>query len=92
MQVHLMPKEKLVSSESSLTTVNIFTPKYRKLIIPLSGGHEMSVTFTELEDGQWAAVLPDSAMTQMKQDFVKMYKDSGFRLDSDKFLEIREVE
>jgi len=79
------------SSESSSNSVNIFTPRYRKLIIPLNGGHEMSVTFTEQEDGRWAAVLPDEAMTQMKGDFVKMFTEDGFRLDHDKFLEIREA-
>jgi len=79
------------SSESSSNYVDIFTPRFRKLIIPLNNGHEMSVTFTEQEDGMWAAVLPDSAMAQMQSDFVKMFIKDGFRLDNNKFLEIREV-
>jgi len=78
------------SSESSSNSISIFTPRRRKLIIPLSGGHEMSVTFTEQENGMWAAVLPEESLTQMKSDFVKMYEVDRFRLDDHKFLEIRE--
>ena len=79
------------TSESSSNSVSVFTPKHRKLIIPLNGGHEMSVMFTEQEDGNWAAVLPEEALTKMKLDFVKMFAEDGFRLDGDKFIEIREV-
>ena len=79
------------TSESSSSAVNIHTPKYCKLIIPLNGGHEMSIMFTEQEDGQWTAVLPGDTMSKMKADFVKMFTKDGFRLDGDKFIEIREV-
>lgn len=79
------------TSESSSSAINIVTPVYRKLIIPLNGGHEMSILFTEQEDGSWAAVLPEEAMTKMKLDFVQMFTEGGFRLDGDKFIEIREV-
>ena len=79
------------TSESSSSAVNIHTPTFCKLIIPLNGGHEMSIMFTEQEDGQWAAVLPSETMSRMKADFIKMFAEDGFRLDSDKFIEIREV-
>ena len=78
------------TSESSSSTIDIVTPVYRKLIIPLNGGHEMSILFTKMDDN-WAAVLPDDAMTKMKLDFVQMFTEGGFRLDGDKFIEIREV-
>ena len=77
-------------SITSTAPVNVFTPRACKFIVPLEGGKEMSMRFTETEDGNWVAALPDAAMMQLKTDLVAMFSSGDFRLDSTKPLEIRE--
>ena len=77
------------SSTSSSESAEVFTPGYRKLIIPLNEGREMSIRFTEQEDGNWVAVLPTNAIEDMMRDFPVMFSTGGLKLDSTKPLEIR---
>jgi hypothetical protein len=78
------------NNTSSPETVNVITPKYRKLIIPINEGREMSVRFTEQEDGNWVAVLPTNAINDMMKDLPVMFGTGGMKLDSARPLEIRE--
>jgi hypothetical protein len=78
------------SSVSSSESAEVITPKYRKLIIPINDGREMSIRFTEHEDGNWIAVLPPNAMDDMMKDFPVMFSTGGMKLDSDRAIEIRE--